>query len=140
MRTILFTPWLLSKVRRFNQFTGKERCGLIFDTPNRGFDLFEVPNVHKDPTKHFAISTFHTDPLFEKYGSHETLFRAVFHTHVSAIDKNPSEHDLEQIERLRQRWPSLMGIVYNVSLGLLVEYSEQGPGRRLLIATKGDQP
>jgi proteasome lid subunit RPN8/RPN11 len=122
---VIFTPFFLRQVKKFNKQSDKERCGLVIDAP-LGFRIVELENTHEDPANHFAMTARNykqLDPIM-----------AIFHTHLEKEDDGPSNDDLQKMKALRMVLPRITGMVYVVPLGLLVEYTDKGPGRRLLIA------
>ncbi len=132
-RRVRYTLKLLNQIRQYNRPDkrhGGERCALIMKVSlGAHLRMFEMPNVHKDPENHFAIARSDAQPLLDIYGLH-----SVFHTHIKKEDNEPSEDDIEMIANLRMIYPQVLGIVYVVPLGLLIEYSGDGVMRRRLIA------
>lgn len=132
---ISFSSDLLLQIRKFNSKANIERCGLIFNVQGMQ-KICEVPNVHPQPRGHFAITKRHADELFIEYGTRNLI--GVFHTHLKIEERNPSQRDMDQLRRMDRHLLHLVGIVYNVPLGLLVEFSSHGPMRELLVSSRGE--
>lgn len=128
-----FTPHLKRQLRRFNPQDDvpvtDERCGIVVRDYRFGPHLIEIPNRHETPSLHFAIWRSDLDPVTQNGNP----ILAVLHTHVSSKDSKPSAHDFAQIKMLRRDLLEIVGIVYVVPLGLLIEYSETAVTRRLLL-------
>ena len=132
---IEFNRSLFAQVRKFNGDSKEERCGLLFqrEFPEHSM-LFEVPTISQHPRSHFAIAKSHASTLLGAHGIENLI--GVFHTHVRKEDVLPSPHDMAMLGKMCERWPRLVGIVYNVPMGLLVEYSAMGPMRQTLISER----
>jgi proteasome lid subunit RPN8/RPN11 len=94
----------------------EERCGVVLQSADGDYNVFELENRSPNPKNRFVISKADAAQIDKRHG----VIVGVVHTHPFRSMRTASQHDINSIPA------GLFGIVYHPSTGSKVWYDHNG--------------